>query len=66
MLQKQTLGETELTVLLRNTGNVDLSVVVDAVKSVPGITGALIVPAGKNRLLPQIFPKNVEAKEHES
>jgi len=56
--------KSDLGTLLKNTGNVDLSVVVEAAKS--GITGALIVPAGKNRLLPQIFTKNVEAKEHES
>ncbi len=55
--------QTTLGTVLKNTGNVDMSVVVETATN--SITGALVVPAGKNRLLPQVFAKTVEAKEHE-
>ena len=57
--------KTDLGSLLKNKGNVDLDVFVETTKGLAGMTGAIIVPAGKNRLLPNIFPKKVEAKEHE-
>ncbi|MEK6967820.1 MAG: hypothetical protein AABX51_04270 [Nanoarchaeota archaeon] len=57
--------KSDIGTLLKNTGNVDLNVIIDAAKSVQGVTSAIIVPVGKNRLLPKIFPEKVEAKEHE-
>lgn len=59
------IEQSGIGTLLKNTGNVDLKVIVDTVKQAPGITGALIIPVGKNRLLPKIFPKNVEASPND-